>query len=98
MYLYLAFSLLSAFGTAAIALNLLLVFVLKFHGNRWYERGYYIAAVVFGFGIPLITLTTGHIGYDFGECWIIVPVDQEYVRRDYLLWLWYVRVGDHVLK
>ncbi|TPX66470.1 hypothetical protein SpCBS45565_g04430 [Spizellomyces sp. 'palustris'] len=88
VYLQFAFELLSLFATAAIALNLLMVFVFRMEAKKRLERWYYGVGGVLAFGLPLIALLAGRLGWDEvnEECWVkSVPNESQ---ASTMAWKW----------
>ncbi|KNC96843.1 uncharacterized protein SPPG_07675 [Spizellomyces punctatus DAOM BR117] len=87
VYLQFAFELLSLFATAAIALNLLMVFVFRMEAKKRLERWYYGVGGVLAFGLPLIALVAGRLGWDEvnEECWIRSANDS---KASTMAWKW----------
>lgn len=69
MFFTVLFLLCSLFITAAIGLNLLVVFVFKVQKDRHVERGCYFAAGITAVVIPAVALGLGRFGWDGTECW-----------------------------
>ncbi|KNC98293.1 uncharacterized protein SPPG_06689 [Spizellomyces punctatus DAOM BR117] len=75
MYFIVAGNLASVFMSAAIALNIFLVFVIKFGVTPIYERMYYIASASVAILLPIIAVATKRLGYNGDECWFRGPPD-----------------------
>ncbi|KND03934.1 uncharacterized protein SPPG_01384 [Spizellomyces punctatus DAOM BR117] len=80
MYLQIVFLLLSLFITAAIGLNVFLIFILHIRSVKYLERLYYGAGAVLAIIIPLPALLTGRLGWDGTECWYANDQSEEDVR------------------
>ncbi|TPX70927.1 hypothetical protein SpCBS45565_g01429 [Spizellomyces sp. 'palustris'] len=75
MYFIVAGNLASVFMSAAIALNIFLVFVVKFGVTPIYERMYYIGSASVAILLPIIAAATKRLGYNGDECWFRGPPD-----------------------
>jgi len=76
MFFYLFSELSSAFLTACISINLLLVFVIKVRDTRKFERWYFIGAVLFAFILAVIPLAASRLGWDTTQCWFRPTLEQ----------------------
>ncbi|KAJ3188154.1 hypothetical protein HDU85_005302 [Gaertneriomyces sp. JEL0708] len=86
MFLNVSFLLMSLFSTSAIALNILLVFVLKIPARKNLERRYYIGSGIAALVIPFIALVTGRFGWNGSECWYLWSLSESY--RLVVIWQW----------
>ncbi|KNC97819.1 hypothetical protein, variant [Spizellomyces punctatus DAOM BR117] len=75
MYFVVAGNLASVFMSAAIALNIFLVFVVKFGVTPIYERMYYIGSASVAILLPIIGVATKRLGFNGEECWFKGPPD-----------------------
>ncbi|KAJ3185689.1 hypothetical protein HDU85_001043 [Gaertneriomyces sp. JEL0708] len=91
IYLNISFVLMSMFSTAAIALNILLVFVLKLPAREKLERRYYIGSGISAFVIPLVPLVSGRFGWNDTECWYKWTIDEPYTPV--VIWQWTTYYG-----
>ncbi|KAI9009446.1 hypothetical protein BC832DRAFT_364746 [Gaertneriomyces semiglobifer] len=86
MFLNVSFLLMSLFSTSAIALNILLVFVLKISARKNLERRYYIGSGIAALVIPFIALVSGRFGWNGSECWYLWSLSDSY--RLVVIWQW----------
>ncbi|TPX65658.1 hypothetical protein SpCBS45565_g04997 [Spizellomyces sp. 'palustris'] len=87
MYLQIAFLLMSLFITAAIGLNILLIFIFHLQSLKYLERLYYGTGAVLAISIPLPALLMSRLGWDGTECWYTYDESGEQYR-DAFLWQW----------
>ncbi|KAI9106037.1 hypothetical protein DFS34DRAFT_42850 [Phlyctochytrium arcticum] len=86
IFVQLVFLLLSLFTTAAIGLNLVLIFLLKVNKTKKLEWGYYFGTTIVAVTLPLVAFTQGRLGWDGSECWF--TVDEDGGQADAFKWQW----------
>ncbi|KAI8816829.1 uncharacterized protein EV422DRAFT_544147 [Fimicolochytrium jonesii] len=94
IFLYNIFQLASLLMTAAISVNLLIVFVFKKPHRSYYEYIYYGATFVISIGFPTACMARGYYGYTIsGECCWYTVDDDTYTEEGARIWEWVTLYG-----